>query len=1068
MRNLISGNTSLIEGYLFALEELLNNNDSRSSVSRSLSKLAEITEADCSLMYAASSGENRILTNRTEYIYSEGIIIKKEKVPVSQEFELSEELADLLKEHHSLHLVVNELDKDSSILHWLQVNGWFSVIIIPVFRPNRKCEFLLLCRNSARFNINDDGLTILTRLGGIFLKTLENSADREYKNKLALVARKNRLGIQITDREMNITYVNDSLKKMTGYSRQELIGKDLLKVLSGPLTQQKSHDLLISSHRGSYPVDIDLILYRKDRSWFWANIKQQPAEDYASGSHLYFSFIQDISEKKIAEEYARNSRRRLSALIQNLKEGILLEDQNQRIAFVNQSFCDLLEIRDAADDLSGKESFAVLSEINNKFIEPEKFIEFYRETESAGKIISGKEWKLVSGQIYEIEYTPVLRNEEVTGHLWKFTDITFRKNQEKILRQQEEKYRNIIDNIKMGLVETDTANTVTFVNNHFSAICGYTQAEITGKKIYDLNLGQHFRQFVTGFSNDPDADSSDSAQVMITDQNNKSGWWLISRGPNHNDKGRLKGSVIITVDITKQKELEQELDLARQKAEDSSKAKETFLATVSHEIRTPLNIITGMIREVSRETLSDKQKLFIHNAEISGRHLLSLLNNVLDITKIESGQLDLDLRPLNIREVIKETVSVMEMAAAEKMLVMSLKFSEEIEKEYTGDSRRIRQILFNVLDNAVKFTEKGSITIDCTIDRQSDLSQVLKISVTDTGAGIDEKTLGNIFDLFTSGTNSIRDKNNGVGLGLAVSRQLAMLMQGDILISAKPGHGTTVDIMLELRRLEQAAAPVSAESFPAEILRNKRILLAEDNFLNRLVAVNSLSFYGMEITEAVNGKEAVEKLKESSYDLVLMDLQMPEMGGLEATRIIRQELGLDVPVIALTANAFRSELDKCISAGMNDFIIKPFEESMLVNILVKNISGRADSAGEKTEVKAVPSELPYDLSLIRASSRGKEEFVLQMIQVFCEQIPEMVRSMKKSWQDGDYETMSRLAHKIKPNLANFGVASLKQVIEALEKYSVEALPDVDLEEYIDKTEKLTGQVVLSLQEAYLK
>jgi PAS domain S-box-containing protein len=927
MKRLISENFNILHAYLYSLEELLIDTDYYSAISKSLLKLAEAEEADHAALYCADikNMQNQLYL-RSEYSLAGEGIISTDSKGIASTLELSDEYISVLGERRAFHLVVNENSGTDSVANMLSEYGLFDSIIIPLFRKNGLWGLMLLSRKKSGFLVGDDQLTMLARLGGLISNALDHHYDREHKDKLALIARKNRLGVQIADRFMNITYVNDSLKKISGYSKPEMIGRNLLDLMKGPLTQAKGVELLTNGHQGAYPVDIDLILYRKDKSWFWANVKQQPINGEGGGDNQHFAFIQDISEKKNAEEYVRNSGRRLSALIQNLKEGILLGDQDHRITIVNQSFCDLFNLPGGADELSGKDTSTVLNDISRMFTTPERFIEFYSETISAGKISTGNEWKHINGQVYESDYIPIMKNDNIKGHLWKFTDITLRK-----------------------------------------------------------------------------------------------------------------------------------------KAEESSRAKETFLATISHEIRTPLNVIMGMIREISRESLSPKQELFIKNAEVSSRHLLSIVNNVLDITKIESGQLDLDMRTFNIREVINEAISIIDTSAGEKMLSIFSTVSDDVRKEYVGDSGRIRQILLNVLDNAVKFTDEGSIYISCTSYISETGNSLLKVNITDTGTGIEEEVLKNIFSRFTNTVDN-KGKNKGAGIGLSVSYELAKLMDGDLTVSSMPGKGTTVELILPLHQSEPAEGSKTEELPSADILRGKKILLAEDSFLNRLVAVNALSFHGIQVTEAVDGKDALEKLKGSHFDLILMDLQMPEMGGLEATGIIRKDMGLKIPIIALTANAFRSELERCLETGMNDYIIKPFEESRLVSVILRHISSTEANDKQRPGGTDEDAAKLYDLKLIHGMSRGNTGFVKQMITVFCDQIPEMVHEMKEFSLSGEYEKMSRLAHKVKPNLANFGIVSLEKEIKAIEMYNISETDQITLNDLISKVETITAMVRICLLE----
>jgi PAS domain S-box-containing protein len=806
--------------------------------------------------------------------------------------DLTSEFFEELTKKKRIIAVPDDMPDGSEMQRKLRRHGIKSLMINPVFRGDKLWGYVGFEESKYSRRWSESEISLLKSLCNIINIALERSGKQSEIEKLSLVARRNRMGVIIFNSESEVTYVNESLLKMTGYTREEFLGSSPYRLITGPSSKQKNIDVLENSFQKSYPVDIDLKLYRKDKTWFWANVKQQPLAEKGMGENDSFSFIQDISEKKLAEENVRNSRRRLTALIQNLKAGILLEDENHRIAFVNQSFCTMFNIETPPTDLAGMDYNSVKVQIKDLLKQPDEFLKRDEQLISGGKVVLEEEWKLLSNQIFERDYIPVFKNDEVNGHLWKYTDITARKSQEKILRQQEEKYRNIIANMKMGLLEVDTENNIKYANQQFVEMSGYIMGELIGKKVGDLNISEQFVNILSVTENQGLDPVPEIYQMKVTTRKGDICWWLVTRGPNYNDKGRLIGSVLISVDITQQKILETELEVARMQAEESANAKEAFLANMSHEIRTPLNVIIGMIRDISRESLSPAQDIYIKNAATSSQHLLSIVNNILDITKIESGQIDIDIRPFSLAEVIKDTALIMEPLANEKMLRINTSISEKVSKVYSGDSNRIRQVLLNILNNSVKFTEEGSISIDCKVDEEFENAHSLKITISDTGIGMDESFLKNIFERFTQSDFSAARKYGGTGLGMAISYELVQLMNGNINIKTKPGLGTSVEILLRLEICQEEGSDISKKEENFDNVKNKKILLVEDNYLNRIVATNSLSFYGINVTEAVNGIDAIEILKSSTFDIILMDLQMPQMGGLEATRIIRFDLGL--------------------------------------------------------------------------------------------------------------------------------------------------------------------------------
>jgi PAS domain S-box-containing protein len=887
------------------------------------------------------------------------------------------------------------------------------------------------------------------------LKKSQNDLER-----LSQVALNYRQGVHFTDINTRITYANESLLRLTGYSREELVGKTPMEVFHGPLTQTERHQELQKCAQTMVPSEVDMIVYRKDGTWFWANIKKQPLKRRSDASPEFFSIIEDISEKKGAEEKLIKSETRISELIKNLKEGILLEDEHRKIALTNTSFTRMFGIPVSPEELRGADCSRSAEETAPLFREPDKFINRISEILTERKQTHAEELELANGMVYERDFVPIHVENEFIGLLWKYSDITERKKRERSLTQKEEKYRNIIANMKMSLVETDTEDIVTYVNQEFLEMTGYSMEEIIGRRSVDMLVADDYRDTVRNKLIIRKEGISDIYTMQVRLRNGELRWWLTSGGPNFNDNGELIGTIGISVDITEQKRLEEELKISRQKAEESSHAKEAFLASMSHEIRTPLNVISGMIRELAREKLTDKQQIYLKNAELASHHLLSIVNDVLDITKIASGQLNLDLGPFSLSQLIEEVVLMLTPESREKMLNMNFNISQILAPVYVGDANRIKQILINIINNSIKYTEKGGISVDCTLLSKMRNIHHLKIRVSDTGIGMDEAFLNHIFDKFSQGDYSSARKAGGTGLGMAITYELVKMMKGTIAVSSRKDYGTSTEITLDLEvgSIEEIRTSSASEQF--DDLRDKRILLVEDSDLNRLVALNSLGYYGIKVTEATNGYEAVEKLREATFDAVLMDLQMPIMGGIEATRIIREDMKLTVPVIALTAHAFKAEIDRCMEVGMNDYIIKPFEENMLMAVLVKSIKEGTEPLAKNPEpgTHQINASRKYDLSAIEKMSRGNKEFIQRIIQVFIDQTPAAVEEIKSAWEHGDLETVRRVSHKIKPNLDNFGITDLKDEIRQIESLAEAGTFSGELEMKILKLDMVIREV----------
>ncbi|QIH40038.1 PAS domain S-box protein [Flavobacterium sp. Sr18] len=629
----------------------------------------------------------------------------------------------------------------------------------------------------------------------------------------------------------------------------------------------------------------------------------------------------------------------------------------------------------------------------------------------------------------EITITPIKQGDEVF-YCFFIQDISERKQSELSLKHQEEKYRNIIANVNLGLIEIDNNDIIQYVNQTFVLMSGYETKELLGKKTSDFfDYSSSFDGIKIKVNKKVQSDS-ELFQYPIINKRGELRWWAISRALNYDDNGKLVGSIETHLDITKQKQLEIDLESEKTKAENASKAKEAFLANMSHEIRTPLNAIVGFLRELEKQELTELQQKHIKNSTIASKHLSAIINNILDISKIEAGEMHLEDNDFSIENSIKKIITVLGPKAKQKGLNLTTSISSNIYKVLIGDSLRLEQILFNLVGNSLKFTHKGKISINCELISETNTSQELSISVSDTGIGMDDFFIDSMFRKFSQEDKGITRKFGGTGLGMAITKELVGLMKGEIKVESKKNKGTTIHINFRFKKgNKQNLQSLETEKKSIKI-DNISILLVEDNEMNRMVAQNSLSYFKCKVTEAENGLLALELLRKEKFDIILMDIQMPELDGIETTKIIRKELKLKVPIIALTANAFKSVIYKCKRAGMNDYITKPFEESILIETIAKYTS---HINTEITNLENSSTELLYNLKNLQDMSNGNKDFVIKMVAIFINQIIETIRNIDNAILENNFDELARLIHKIKPSIENLAIESIVNDIKYLEK-----------------------------------
>ncbi|MGB0882260.1 MAG: PAS domain S-box protein [Vicingaceae bacterium] len=514
-------------------------------------------------------------------------------------------------------------------------------------------------------------------------------------------------------------------------------------------------------------------------------------------------------------------------------------------------------------------------------------------------------------------------------------DITAQKELAHILKRKEKEYKQIVESANDVIYRSDENGKFKYANPLLSKISEYSNTELMKMHLLDLVDSDYKKDVEKFYRNQFLNLQANSYKEFIIKSKSGKRIWL-----GQNVQAVIKNNKVISFtsvarDITEIKEIQNELVHAKEIAEDSARSKEMFLANMSHEIRTPMNAIIGMTNLLTESKLSQKQKEYLNAIQTSGDNLLVIINDILDISKIESGKLEVEKIDFNIKELLSNTKKSIQLKAEEKDLIFSLNIQEEIPNILISDPVRLNQILINLLGNSIKFTNSGKIELNCSLIKKVSNSATIKIEVIDTGVGINSKKIDKIFESFSQEDESTTRKFGGTGLGLSISKQLVELLGGKLNVESEIGKGSnfyfTLNLPIGEKKEKKKKIIINTETNP---LKNKRILLVEDNEINRFLATTVLAKWEIIVDVAEDGKVAIDKINKNNYDIVLMDIQMPVMGGVEATHIIRNELKLNVPIIALTANAVKGDKEEFLNAGMDDYISKPFDASILFNKLV--------------------------------------------------------------------------------------------------------------------------------------
>lgn len=469
------------------------------------------------------------------------------------------------------------------------------------------------------------------------------------------------------------------------------------------------------------------------------------------------------------------------------------------------------------------------------------------------------------------------------------------------------------------------------------------------------------------------------------------------------------------------KKVEEEILRSKALAEDSAKAKDDFVANMSHELRTPLGAILGFADLLQKTDLDPVQQEYLEAIHTSGKSLLSIINDILDLSKLDAGKFIIESVPFSIPELMHSIQVMFSPKAAGKELRLSCSADLSINYQVTGDPMRLTQILVNLIGNAIKFTNSGSVDVNCIVSKEDHDSLELNFTVRDTGIGIEPEKMHSIFDRFMQADTHITRQFGGTGLGLAITKQLIELQGGHIHVHSEPNRGTEFNFMIPYKKAQEPsiASQKSLHSGLRSYGSVHKVLIVEDNLINQKLTATILHHNGFEVAIAKNGRKAIEMLKEYNPDLILMDIQMPVLDGYRTTQMIRDELHIGTPIIAMTAHALSGEREKCLKAGMNDYLAKPFREPDLLDKIAYWAS-----LAEQQKDPAHPSFKRIDLSFLLEQTRNNKTFIREMIRIFLKQYPKDKAKLINAISKQDYKQVYKTVHALRNTVGLFGLSAI--------------------------------------------
>lgn len=1006
------------------------------------------------------------------------------------------------------------------------------------------------------------------------------------------------------------------------YSRQRT-SEEIISKIGSMLDQRSSSPLL--SHDPSSDFEIP-VFHGEYRNSDLITALQAACEDIG---RLQEQYEVELSHRRKVEQALMESEAFYQSLVETLPLAMLRKDMSGRFTFANRLLCEAF--RRPVEDIIGHSDHDFFpKELADKYRADDR-----RVLEQRCNFETTEEFQAPSG---ERRYTHVVKSPvydsagNLVGIQGIFSDVTEKERAERELVQTKARLQQVLDAAtQVAIISMDVEGRINLFNTGAERMLGYTMFEMLGKSIESFHLSsevQHrgeelSKQFgypILGFdifveyARRGERDErewtyvrKDGSQVRV----------MVSMTSKRDSEGLVNGFLAIATDITARHRAESELLKAKDAAEAANRAKSDFLANMSHEIRTPLNAIIGMTELVRDSELNASQREYLGMVQESGESLLSVINDILDFSKIEAGKLNLESISFNLRELLGDTMKSLALRAHRKKLELACHVAPIVPTAVDGDPHRLRQIVVNLVGNAIKFTEQGEVILDVDLEEVTDQELTLHFRVTDTGIGISPDQMDTIFEAFEQADTSTTRRYGGTGLGLAISSRLVELMNGKIWVESQVGDGSTFhflakfavaddadihaassiyppmlaglrvlivddnatnrrilseiltnwkmqpvtvasvgDAIAELRKKAEQSNPyalvltdakmpdidgfelarqihenpvlcramvmmLTSADRPGDIKRcdalgvsaylikpikqselleailvsvggqsslagslekspitarttsrPRKVLLAEDSLINQKLAIGLLEKWGHSITVANNGHEAVRLSGQQDFDLVLMDVQMPELDGLDATRAIRlreQVTGVHLPILAMTAHAMKGDRERCLEVGMDDYLVKPIHAEHLFSAIER--IGNATAAPptcttSRDECKSVAGD-QVDWGLAQEAVNQDLELLKQVVEAFAEECPQLVETLRQASEARDCKRFQRAAHTLKSGLRMFGVEALAEDVETLELAAKsEKLPtpvDATLNDVVRRSQCVLGEMATYLQ-----
>jgi PAS domain S-box-containing protein len=884
------------------------------------------------------------------------------------------------------------------------------------------------------------------------LETLLYNIHQELKTMIAV----NNFHVALHDKERNILnfpyYIDENFgDKVTTQSR--IFGKGLTEysLLNNKPTFLYEEDIIHLAKEGALEllgpvpkiwmgvplklenrtIGVICVKSHSDRNKY----KQRHLEllDFISGQ-IAIAIERKRNEQKIIEQTAR-----LNAIFQSSSHLIWSVNRNRGLTSFNQNYAEAIFEKygeyPEIDLISSVPRVMMLSDdAYHEFVNEKYKLAFEGKPQHFESKTTDKHGNDIWRETYlNPIFLPDGRIEEVSGISH---DITEKKHWELALQESEEKFRNIFESFQDIYFRTDIYGRITMISPSGFEISGYTLEEVLDKHI-------------TAFFINPKKQTNLIKQLIKTGtvrnyENNlilKDGSVMQSISNIrliYNKEGKPVAVDGVVRDITYLKKASEELYKAKEIAERSLKVKETFLANMSHEIRTPMNGVIGMIDLLNETDLDEDQRKYVQTIKKSSETLLNILNDILDLSKIEAGKMQLRLTPVSLESTVEKLFSLFYQQAVNKKIELKYNLDPELPQIVLADETRLLQIMSNLTSNSIKFTDQGSVTINMLLDRKAGNTYTIKVKIIDTGIGISEENQKKLFQTFSQIDDSSTKPYAGTGLGLAISKELCKLMNGEIGVETTLGTGSTFWFTFEAKESKRNAVVKSMEETPLRITDNFKdakpyVLLVDDNAINQMVASEILKKSGCIVDVAENGLVAIEKVKENSYDVIFMDIQMPQMDGITATREIKKlQIPGIAPIIAMTAYSMKEDKEKFLLGGMDDYISKPIKAENLIQ-KVKEWGENKKFTDQGNEAAANTSNDIFNEEIFnKLKTYANAQTLNKIYSEFEKETEQQLEICKNSLLTEDFQTILNNLHTLKGTAGTLGVSKLESYARTVE------------------------------------